>query len=145
MEHERTQLRTGAIAIHLELISPKNITSKRLRSDIGATQASWWPVPYRIKDAHSQVDGHGSFSGPFEVGEAGAGGNRHDISDAKRAGLAAVSRGRVGRKQIWARSIAQSARSLRRGFGSRTKGRTKGFIKDHEESEDSGHTHDAPV
>lgn len=63
-------------------------------------------MPYRIKNAYAEADGHGSFSGFLEVDEAGSDGNRPDISNAQRAELVAMSRSRVGKSTGRARRVA---------------------------------------
>ena len=143
LERSRVPLRKWAIAIYLELTSLKSISSMKLHRDIGVTQATAWFMLHRIREAWSDADDRGSFSGPVEVDETYFGGKRRNMSNAKRAELAGTGRGPVGKTAVVGakdRATNQVAAQVVRSTNKET---LQGFVKDHADSEATVYTDDA--
>ena len=143
LERSRVPLRKWAIAIYLELTSLKSISSMKLHRDIGVTQATAWFMLHRIREAWSDADDRGSFSGPVEVDETYFGGKRRNMSNAKRAELAGTGRGPVGKTAVVGakdRATKQVAAQVVRSTNKET---LQGFVKDHADSEATVYTDDA--
>ena len=97
LERSKVPLRKWAIAIYLELTSLKSISSMKLHRDLRVTQKTAWFMLHRIREAWSDTGGDGgSLSGPVEVDETYVGGQRRNMSNAKRAALKDTGRGGLG-------------------------------------------------
>ena len=88
-----------ALAIYLLTTSLKGQSSMKLHRDLGTTQKTAWFLAHRIRDAFSE-NGGGGFSGPVEADGTYVGGRRANISNAKRAELADMGRGPVGKTAV---------------------------------------------
>ncbi len=83
MQASKVPLRKWAIAIYLCLTSLKSISSMKLQRDIGVSQPTAWFMLQRIREAWA-VDDDEDFDGPVEVDETYMGGERKNMSNAKR-------------------------------------------------------------
>ena len=90
-------LRKWAIAIYLCLTSLKSVSSMKLHRDIGVSQKTAWFMLMRIREAWA-ADPCGPYSGPVEFDEAYFGGQRKNMSNAKRRDL--TGRGPVGKTAV---------------------------------------------
>ena len=143
LERSRVPLRKWAIAIYLELTSLKSISSMKLHRDIGVTQATAWFMLHRIREAWSDADDRGSFSGPVEVDETYFGGKRRNMSNAKRAELAGTGRGPVGKTAVVGAKDRATNQVTAQVVRSTNKETLQGFVKDHADSEATVYTDDA--
>ena len=97
LERSRVPLRKWAIAIYLEMVSLKGVSSMRLHRDLKVTQKTAWFMLYRIRQAWSTEAGT-LFSGPIEVDETYIGGRRKNMSKARRKAM--TGRGAVGKSIV---------------------------------------------
>ena len=83
MARSNIPLRKWAIAIYLCITSLKSVSSMKLRRDIGVSQRAAWFMLHRIREAWGEDDDE-DFDGPVEVDETYMGGERKNMSNAKR-------------------------------------------------------------
>ena len=141
LERSRVPLRKWAIAIYLELTSLKSVSSMKLHRDIGVTQATAWFMLHRIREAWSDADDRGSFTGPVEVDETYFGGKRKNMSKSKREDL--TGRGPVGKTAVVGakdRATNQVAAKVVPSTDSQT---LQGFVKDNADPNATIYTDDA--
>ena len=98
MEDSKLPLRLWGWAIYLEMTNLKGVASMKLSRDLGIRQATAWHMLHRIREAFSGVASH--FEGPVEVDETYVGGQRKNMSNAKRRELAGTGRGTVGKTAV---------------------------------------------
>lgn len=99
MAQSKVSLRKWAIAIYLECISLKGVSSMKLHRDLGVTQATAWFMLHRIREAWADEDS-APFSGPVEADETYVGGRRKNMSNSKRKELAGTGRGGAGKAAV---------------------------------------------
>ncbi len=99
MAASKVPLRKWAIAIYLECISLKGVSSMRLHRDLGVTQATAWFMLHRIREAWADEDSV-PFAGPVEADETYVGGRRKNMSNSKRRELAGTGRGGAGKAAV---------------------------------------------
>ena len=136
-------LRKWAMAIYLCLTSLKSVSSMKLHRDIGVSQKTAWFMLHRIRQAWSQADEHGSFSGPVEVDETYFGGKRKNMSNAKREALAGTGRGAVGKTAVVGAKDRATNQVVAKVVQSTDKETLQGFVTDHSESHAIIYTDDA--
>ena len=98
MEDSKLPLRLWGWAIYLEMTNLKGVSSMKLSRDLGIRQATAWHMLHRIREAFSDIASH--FEGPVEVDETYVGGQRKNMSNAKRRELAGTGRGTVGKTAV---------------------------------------------
>ena len=97
LERSKVPLRKWAIAIYLEMVSLKGVSSMRLHRDLKVTQKTAWFMLMRIREAWTaEIDS--VFSGPVEVDETYIGGRRKNMPRSKRKAL--TGRGGVGKSIV---------------------------------------------
>ena len=131
------------MAIYLCLTSLKSVSSMKLHRDIGVSQKTAWFMLHRIRQAWSQADEHGSFSGPVEVDETYFGGKRKNMSNAKREELAGTGRGAVGKTAVVGAKDRATNQVVAKVVQSTDKETLQGFVTDHSESHAIVYTDDA--
>lgn len=89
--------RKWAVALYICMTSLKGVSSMKLHRDLGVTQKTAWFMLHRIREAWAQETGNG-FSGPAEGDETYFGGQRKNMSKAKRKGL--TGRGAKGKTAV---------------------------------------------
>ncbi len=82
MEGSKLGYQTWAIAIYLVMTGLKGVSSMKLHRDLEITQKSAWHLAHRLRKAFEE--GHPLFSGPVEADETYMGGERKNMSNAKR-------------------------------------------------------------
>ena len=87
-----------AIAIYLSLTSLKSVSSMKLHRDLNITQKSAWFLAHRLRKAFTEQGA--MFSGPVEADETYFGGQRKNMSNARRKELAGTGRGAVGKVAV---------------------------------------------
>ena len=97
LERSKVPLRKWVIAIYLELTSLKSVSSLKLHRDIKVTQKTAWFMLHRIRQAWvAKSDHDDNYAGPVEADETYVGGQRRNMSKAKRAALKDTGRGGLG-------------------------------------------------
>lgn len=101
MQASKVPMRKWAIAIYLCLTSLKSVSSMKLQNDLGVSQPTAWFMMHRIREAWGE-DSDEPFDGPVEVDETYIGGQRKNMSNAKRKALreAGAGRGAVGKTAV---------------------------------------------
>ncbi len=94
LERSKVPLRKWAIAICLEMVSLKGVSSMRLHRDLKVTQKTAWFMLHRIREAWS-AEADSVFSGPMEVDETYIWGRRKNMPKAKCKALS--GRGGAGK------------------------------------------------
>ena len=141
MQASKIPLRKWAIAIYMCLTNLKSVSSMKLHRDIGVTQATAWFMLQRIREAWA-VDDDDDFDGPVEVDETYFGGERRNMSKAKRKAMN-KSRGPVGKTAVVGVKDRES-NEVRAEVVQRTDGATlKGFVREHVEPGSIVYTDDA--
>ena len=143
LERSKVPLHKWAIAIYLELTSLKSVSSMKLHRDIGVTQATAWFMLHRIREAWSDADDQGSFTGPVEVDETYFGGKRHNMSKSKREGL--TGRGTVGKTAVVGAKDRDSNQVAAKVVKATDSDTLQGFVKDNADPQATIYTDDAPV
>ncbi len=105
--------RKWAVAIYLCMTSLKGVSSMKLHRDLGVTQKTAWFMLHRIREAWAMESGNG-FSGPVEGDETYFGGQRKNMSKAKRKGL--TGRGAKGKTAVAARVVEETDADTLQGF-----------------------------
>ena len=141
MQRSKIPLRKWAIAIYLCLTSLKSVSSMKLQRDIGVSQPTAWFMLHRIREAWAEDDDD-QFDGPVEVDETYFGGERRNMSKAKRKAMN-KSRGPVGKTAVVGVKDRDS-NEVRAEVVRRTDGATlQGFVREHTESGATVYTDDA--
>ena len=81
MEGSNLGHQTWAVAIYLHLTSLKGVSSMKLHNDLKISRKAAWHLAHRLREAFG---GGGMFSGPVEADETYVGGERKNMSNAKR-------------------------------------------------------------
>ena len=134
MQASKIPLRKWAIAIYLCLTSLKSVSSMKLQRDIGVSQPTAWFMLHRIREAWGRDDDE-DFDGPVEVDETYMGGERLNISNAKRRAFreAGSPRGPVGKTAVVGVKD-RGTNEVRAEVVQRTDGVTlQGFVREHTE------------
>ncbi len=71
-------------AIYLDVTSLKDVSSMKLKRDLGITQKTAWFMQQRIREAFAHQDVGSFLAGPAEDGETYIGGKRKNMHKAKR-------------------------------------------------------------
>ena len=98
MESSRLGLQTWVIAVYLMNTGLKGQASMKLHRDLGVTQKTAWHLAHRIREAWED-NGGSMFGGPIEADETYVGGERRNMSKAKRKAMN-KSRGPVGKTAV---------------------------------------------
>ena len=141
MQASKIPLRKWVIAIYLCLTSLKSVSSMKLSRDLGVKQQTAWFMLHRIREAWAWDDDD-QFDGPVEVDETYIGGERRNMSKARRKAYGG-SRGPVGKTVVVGVKDRDSG-EVRAEVVERTDGATlKGFVREHVEPGASVYTDDA--
>ncbi len=141
MQASKIPLRKWVIAIYLCLTSLKSVSSMKLSRDLGVKQQTAWFMLHRIREAWAWDDDD-QFDGPVEVDETYIGGERRNMSKARRKAYGG-SRGPVGKTAVVGAKDRDSG-EVRAEVVERTDGATlKGFVREHVEPGASVYTDDA--
>ena len=133
-------LRKWAIAIYICLTSLKSVSSMKLHRDIGVSQRTAWFMLHRIREAWAVDSEDDSFNGPVEADEAYFGGQRKNMSNARRKELANTGRGPVGKTAV-AGIKDRASNQVRAKVVDRTDAETlQGFIGDHADDDATVYT-----
>lgn len=133
MQSSNLGYQTWAIATYLALTSLKSVASMKLHRDLKITQKSAWHLAHRLREAYAR-DG-AAFGGPVEVDESYFGGERKNMSNAKRRAFrqAGSPRGPVGKSVVVGVKNRGTNEVRAKGVTS-TDGRTlQGFVREHTE------------
>ncbi|MXX88033.1 MAG: IS1595 family transposase [Boseongicola sp. SB0677_bin_26] len=135
MEHSRIPLRKWAIAIYLNAVSLKGVSSMRLHRDLKITQKSAWFMAHRLREAFASEEG--LFAGPVEVDESYFGGKRKNMSNAQRKALkkAGVGRGSVGKTAVVGMKDRDSNKIVATPVQSTDAPTLQGFVEGHTEAD----------
>ncbi len=98
MEGSKLGFQVWMIATYQLSTSLKSVSSMKLSRDLEINQRSAWLLAHRLRVALSQKGG--MFQGPVEVDETYFGGQRKNMSHAKRKELAGTGRGAVGKSPV---------------------------------------------
>ena len=133
LAHSNVPMRKWAIAIYLCLTSLKSVSSMKLSRDIKVKQATAWFMPHRIREAWGEDDE--DFDGPVEVDETYMGGERKNMSNAKRRAYreAGSPRGPVDKTAVVGvkdRETNEVRAEIVRSVGAAT---LQGFVREHTE------------
>ena len=131
MERSRISLQKWAIAIYLHMTSLKGVSSMKLHRDIGVTQKTAWFMLQRIRKAFDNDD-EPPFAGPVETDETFIGGNRKNMSNAKRKALAedGAGRGTVGKAVVVGAKDRASNKVRARVVEGTDKETLQGFVRE---------------
>ena len=133
MQSSNLGFQTWAIATYLALTNLKSVASMKLHRDLKITQKSAWHLAHRLREA---FDRHGeAFGGPVEVDESYFGGERKNMSNAKRRAYreAGSPRGPVD-KTIVVGVKNRGTNEVRAKVVTSTDGRTlQGFVRENTE------------
>ena len=131
IEKSRLPLRKWVFAVYLYVTSLKGVSSMKLHRDLKVTQKTAWFMLHRLREAWSE-SGLERFGGPVEVDETYFGGERRNMSKAKRKAMN-KSRGPVGKTAVVGAKDRDS-NEVRAEVVQRTDGATlKGFVREHTE------------
>lgn len=97
IESSKIGLRKWAIAIYLELISLKGVSSMKLHRDIDVTQKTAWYMLMRIRESFAVLADTVMMAGPVEVDETHVGGLERNKHASKRL---SAGRGPVGKAAV---------------------------------------------
>ena len=125
MEGSKLGFQIWMIATYLMATNLKSVSSMKLHRDLNINQRSAWFLAHRLRVALSEEGG--VFSGPVEVDESYFGGQRRNMSNARRKALAGTGRGAVGKvavvgvkdratKQVAARVVERTDGATLQGF-----------------------------
>ena len=134
MQSSKIPLRKWAIAIYLCLTSLKSVSSVKLARDIKVKQQTAWFMIHRIREAWA-VDDDEDFDGPVEVDESYFGGERLNMSNAKRRAFreAGSPRGPVDKTAVVGIKDRET-NEVRAEVVRRVNGATlQGFVREHTE------------
>ncbi len=135
MARSNVPLRKWAIAIYLCLTSLKSVSSMKLKRDIGVSQPTAWFMLQRIREAWAEDDDD-ELDGPVEVDETYMGGERKNMSIARRKALreANTGRGSVGKTAVVGIKDRESG-EVRVEVVSSVDGKTlQGFVRENTEA-----------
>ena len=99
LEGTKLSYRVWIIAIYLVTTSLKGVASMKLHRDLDITQKSAWHLAHRLRKAMTERN-NGQFCGPVEVDETYFGGQRRNMSIARRRALADTGHGAVGKTAV---------------------------------------------
>ena len=91
-------LRDCLYAIYLITVAKKGLSSCHLARELGITQKTAWYLEHRIRESYE--DTGAMLAGTIEVDETYIGGQRKNMSNAKRKELANTGRGPVGKHAV---------------------------------------------
>ena len=129
LECSRVPLRKWAIAIYLEIVNLKGVSSMKLHRDLGVTQKTAWFMLHRIREAW-RTDASG-FAGPVEVDEAFMGGKEKN----KHASKKLHERHREGKTAVIAAKDRASNRVVAKVIDGESDGETlRGFVRENAET-----------
>ena len=144
MARSKIPLRKWSIAIYLCLTSLKSVSSLKLHRDIGVSQPAAWFMLHRIREAWAgNNDSDDDYTGPVEADETYFGGERSNMSNARRKELANTGRGPVGKTAV-AGLKDRASNQVRAKVVDRTDAKTlQGFIVEHTDAFATVYTDDA--
>ena len=141
MQSSKVGFQKWAIALYMMTTGLKGTSSMKVYRELGVRQGTAWFLMQRIREGF--VEGSGKpFPGPVEVDETYFGGERRNMSKAKRKAMN-KSRGPVGKTAVVGVKDRDS-NEVRAKVVHRTDGATlKGFVRDHVEPGSAVYTDDA--
>ena len=129
MDASNLGFQTWAVAIYLLMTSLKSVSSMKLHRDLKISQKSAWHLAHRIRLALSSEGG--LFSGPVEVDESYFGGQRKNMSNAKRKELEGTGRGPVTMMAVVGAKDRSTKRVAARVVQRTDKATLQGFVAEH--------------
>lgn len=141
MEGSKIGYQDWIVTAFLVMTSLKSVSSMKLHRDLGITQKSAWFLAHRLRAA--LAEDADLFSGPVEVDETYMGGERKNMSNAKRKELADTGRGPVGKTAVVGAKDRETNRVAATVIQSTDADTLQGFVKDHADSEATVYTDDA--
>ena len=138
-------LQKWAIGIYLCLTSLKSVSSMKLHRDLKISQKAAWFMIHRIREAWMPDEDEEDFDGPVEVDETYMGGERKNMSNAKRRAFreAGSPRGPVDKTAVVGIKDRET-NEVRAEVVQRTDGTTlQGFVREHTEPGATVYTDDA--
>ena len=128
MEGTKLKYRVWAIGIYLFTTNLKGISSMKLHRELGIGQKAAWFMLQRLRKA-AEIGTDGQFSGPVEGDETYFGGQRKNMSKAKRKGL--TGRGAKGKTAVAGLKDRESNKVAARVVDETDADTLQGFIVDY--------------
>ena len=141
MQGSNLGYRTWALAIYLVLTNLKGVASMKLHRDLKISQKTAWHLAHRIRE--NWEDKADLFGGPIEVDETFVGGQRKNMSNAKRRELANTGRGPVGKTAVVGAKDRATKKVAAKVVQSTDSETLQDFVKDHAEPGATTYTDDA--
>ena len=132
--------RKWAMAVYLNITSLKGVSSMKLHRDLKVTQKTAWFMQHRLREAWTMEGGSG-FSGPVEGDETYFGGQRKNMSKAKREKL--TGRGAKGKTAVAGLKDRESNKVAARVVDETDADTLQGFIVKHTDPKATVYTDDA--
>ena len=142
MQSSKLGFQVWAIALYLLSTNLKSVSSMKLHRDLSITQKSAWHLAHRIREGMTIQDG-GLLDGPVEVDESYFGGERANMSKAKRKALADSGRGSVGKTAVVAMKDRESNTVRAQVVTDTTAETLQGFVVDNADAFAKVYTDDA--
>ena len=137
-------LRKWTIGIYLCLTSLKSVSSMKLHRDLDISQKAAWLMLHRIREAWMpEADTGADYEGPVEVDETYMGGNRRNMSSAKRRELADTGRGPTGKTAVVGMQDRDTNRVSAHVVKATDKPTLQGFVVEHARPEARIYTDEA--
>ena len=128
MQSSKIGYRNWLFACYLISTNLKGVSSMKLHRDLGVTQKTAWHLAHRVRKALKS--GGSPFAGPVEVDETYMGGQRKNMSNAKRRELEGTGRGPVGKAAVVGAKDRASNKVAAKVVTSTDKETLQGFVKD---------------
>ena len=128
MEKSRLPMRKWVFAVYLYVTSLKGVSSMKLHRDLKVTQKTAWYMLHRLREAWDE-SGLEAMLGPVEADETYVGGERKNMSRAKRKVLS--GRGPVGKAIVAGVKDRATNRVAARTVPKVDRETLQGFVADH--------------
>ena len=130
MEGSKLPYRAWAVGIYLFTTNIKGVSSMRLHRELGISQKAAWFMLHRLRLAYEAETETALFSGPVEADESYFGGERRNMSKAKRAAMN-KSRGPAGKTAVVGAKDRATNRVAARPIPATSSPYTAGFVAEH--------------